>query len=227
MGMSPWVRGVGFVGALAGILSAIILLPAVGLGIGARWQVTTAMLLYLVFFVLGTGRRVMRHGDLAERKQDRQVRSRGGRFAFLALVLGMLAAHWLALFTFAQQPGSSFTLWSGIGLGLALLGMGINQIAIRTLGRFFDRLAIKTDHELITQGIYGVIRHPIYTSYLCLFFSFTLLMESLWGSLLMAGVCAIWFGSRIPLEEAMLEENFGREYQEYKARTKRLIPFVY
>lgn len=225
--MSPWVRGMGFVAALAGILSGIMLLPAALLGIGARWQVMGAMLLYLVFFVLGTGRRVMRHGDLAERKQDRQVRSRGGRFAFFALVLGMLAAHWLALFTFAQQPASGFTVWSGLGLLLAAVGLGINQMAIRTLGRFFDRLAIKEDHELITQGVYSVIRHPIYTSYLCLFFSFTLLMQSLWGGLLMAVVCAIWFGSRIPLEEAMLEENFGGAYRDYKARTKRLIPFVY
>ncbi|WP_414570686.1 isoprenylcysteine carboxylmethyltransferase family protein [Nostoc sp. CCY 9925] len=43
--------------------------------------------------------------------------------------------------------------------------MRLSQVAIKTLGKFFDRLTIKSDYQLVTDGIYGLIRHPIYTSY--------------------------------------------------------------
>jgi protein-S-isoprenylcysteine O-methyltransferase Ste14 len=156
------------------------------------------------------------------------VRSTAGKIAALITVPGLLAAHWVAIFTFSKLPaeGAGVAPVAALGLGLGLAGLAVNFLATRTLGRFFDRLAIKEGHELVTHGVYAWVRHPIYTSYLCLFFSFPLLLQSLWGVLGMGLVCLIWFGNRIPTEEAMLEEAFGEAYRSYKARTRRLIPFL-
>jgi protein-S-isoprenylcysteine O-methyltransferase Ste14 len=224
----PWLRAIGFMAALSGFLTLIFVVPAAALGIANRWEVWAAAALYLVFFTQGTGLRTVRHGEFEDRKRDRQIRSTAGKIAALVTAPGLLLAHWVSLhgLSLAPQSTGSVTPTAAAGVTLALLGLGVNVHATRTLGRFFDRLTIKDGHELITRGIYGIIRHPIYTSYLCLFFSFPLLTGSLWGTLAMAGVCAIWFGSRIPAEEAMLEEAFGDEYRRYKARTRRLIPFV-
>jgi len=234
-----WLRGFGFISALAGFLTLIFVVPAIVLGISDRWQVWAGAAFYLVFFTQGTGRRTVKHGEFADRKTDRQVRTGRGKFAAAVTVPGLLAAHWISLLSFSRPFGASTESSSAIengfgipfvallGIGLALLGLFVNFLATRTLGRFFDRLAIKEGHELVTHGIYGLVRHPIYTSYLCLFFSFTLLTGSLAGAIVMAIVSMIWFGSRIPTEEAMLLEAFGEAYQDYMARTRRLIPFVY
>lgn len=112
---------------------------------------------------------------------------------------------------------------------IALIGaaIAVNQVAIKTLGKFFDRLTIKSDHQLVTDGIYSLIRHPIYTSYILLFIGFCLMLQSLWGSVLLLVVCVVWFGNRIAIEEQMLEERFGEEYRSYCQQTKRLFPYVY
>lgn len=223
------LRFFGFLAALAAILTLLFGVPAVAFGVSDRWEIWAGASLYFAFFTQGTIIRAVRHGAFADRKQDRQVRTAAGRLAAISTVPGLLLAHWVAIFTFSRIPD---TAWVGVqpaaiaGIGLACAGLLLNFQATRTLGRFFDRLAIQQGHQLVTHGVYGVVRHPIYTSYLCLFFSFPLLTRSLWGALAMAAVCAVWFGNRIPTEEAMLEETFGDSYRSYRARTRRLIPFI-
>jgi protein-S-isoprenylcysteine O-methyltransferase Ste14 len=224
--MKPWVRALGLVAILWAMIGVFILLPAALLGVTTTWQVLVLALAYFLFFLIGTVDRVLRHGDLANRRQDRQVRARSGRLAFIGGTAGLLAAHWVSLYTFAQRT-SIEPIWAVVALPLIVASLFLSQVAIRTLGRFFDRLTIKQDHQLVTSGVYGVIRHPIYTSYILLFSSFPILLGSLWGMAILILACVIWFGSRITLEERMLEEQFGESYRSYRLRTKRLIPFVY
>lgn len=113
------------------------------------------------------------------------------------------------------------------GIILICAAIIVSQVAIKTLGKFFDRLTIKSDHRLVTDGIYSLIRHPIYTSYILLFLGFCIMLQSLWGSGLLLMVCVVWFGNRIAIEEQMLEERFGEEYQSYSQQTKRLFPYIY
>ncbi|MDZ8183258.1 MAG: isoprenylcysteine carboxylmethyltransferase family protein [Nostoc sp. ChiSLP02] len=185
---------------------------------------------YFVFF-LGTVWRVVRYGQLASRQEDRQVRATSGRVASLITIVGLLSVHWISLYTFSQQKeisdiavDRSLTV---TGIILICAAIIVSQVAIKTLGKFFDRLTIKSDHRLVTDGIYSLIRHPIYTSYILLFLGFCIMLQSLWGSGLLLMVCVVWFGNRIAIEEQMLEERFGEEYQSYSQQTKRLFPYIY
>jgi protein-S-isoprenylcysteine O-methyltransferase Ste14 len=229
-------RAVGFVAGLAGMVSLLIVIPALLFGGWGTAEISVALTLYLVFFGIGTGRRLIRQGDLATRKEDHQVRTGAGRVAALLAIPGFVFAHGLAVYTFARglgegahdaSLGMGLSGWALAGIALGVVGLGLNHVATRTLGAFFDRIAIKDNHELVTHGVYARIRHPIYTSYLCIFFGFVLMMESPQGALAMLAVCALWFGTRIPIEEAMLEERFGEAYRAYQKRTARLVPFLY
>ena len=106
--------------------------------------------------------------------------------------------------------------------------MIIRFIAIRTLGKFFTvNLAIHGDQSLIKAGLYKYIRHPSYTGSLISFVGFGLSLNN-WVSLIVIFVpVLITFINRINIEEKLLHEQFGIEYEEYKARTKRLIPMIY
>jgi protein-S-isoprenylcysteine O-methyltransferase Ste14 len=228
--MTMFLRSVGLVFALLAVIAVLIVIPAWQFGVMEKWQVIFLAISYFAFF-LGTVWRVIRYGELASRKEDLQVKESSGRIASLATVIGLLAVHWLAIYTFSTQIEIADSILSHylneIGITLIFVAIAVSQIAIKTLGKFFDRLTIKSDHQLVTEGIYSSIRHPIYTSYILLFVGFCLVLQSFWGLGLLCSVCLVWFGSRIGIEEKMLLERFGDEYQSYCQQTKRLFPYVY
>ena len=228
--MAAFLKSVGLVFALIAVITLLIVIPGVIFGVVTDWRVVFLSISYFVFF-LGTVWRVIRYGQLASRQEDRQTQATSGLVASLVTVVGLLGVHWLSLYTFSLQDRVLNTVvgqcLTAIAIALICAAILVSQIAIKTLGKFFDRLTIKLDHQLVTDGIYSFIRHPIYTSYILLFLGFCVMLQSLWGLGLLLAVCLVWFGNRIAIEERMLEERFGDEYQSYCQRTKRLFPYVY
>ena len=86
------------------------------------------------------------------------------------------------------------------------------------------RLQIVQTHRLVTSGIYGRIRHPMYLSLLLYGLGQALVVPN-WivGPCGLAGATLL-FALRVGPEEQMMRERFGAEYEAYAARTKRLIP---
>ncbi|MGL4758410.1 MAG: methyltransferase family protein, partial [Patescibacteria group bacterium] len=163
--------------------------------------------------------------------EDRQVKNLSGRIASFIGILGIITVHWLAIYEYSnsihKEMYLNHILFSIIGISLVISGIILNQIAVKTLGVFFDRLIIKDQHQLVTSGIYSQVRHPIYTSYLLLFIGFCTLLQSWLSLAALTLVSLVWFGNRISIEEDMLIQEFGKDYQTYQQKTQRLIPFVY
>jgi protein-S-isoprenylcysteine O-methyltransferase Ste14 len=228
--MQTLLKSSGLVLALLALISLLILLPAAQLGVIEDRRIILLAIGYFSFF-LGTVWRVIRYGDLVERDKDLQVKQTAGKIASLVTVVGLIGGHWLTIYTFATNDRSpnlavdNYTIWAGTSLVIAAII--VSQIAINTLGKFFDRLTIKTDHRLVTEGIYRSVRHPIYTSYILLFLGFCIALQSLWGLAGLVGVCLIWFGNRIGIEEQMLADRFGDDYLAYCQTTKRLFTYIY
>ena len=114
-----------------------------------------------------------------------------------------------------------------VGFLLYSVGGVLRLAPVFVLGRRFSGLvAIQPEHRLVTSGLYGIIRHP---SYLGLFVSVLG-----WGLAFRAGVgvaiavlMLVVLLARIKSEERLLSETFGAEYDAYRARTWRLLPYVY
>ncbi len=87
---------------------------------------------------------------------------------------------------------------------------------------------VETDNEqkIITTGLYGVVRHPMYIGVLIMYMPTPLALGSYWGLIPMAFLpVALVF--RILNEEKVLKENFG-DYEEYCKKTKyRLVPYIW
>lgn len=115
-----------------------------------------------------------------------------------------------------------------LAVALMVIGLAIRWTAILTLGRLFSvHVTFQDEHVLVRHGMYGVIRHPSYTGMLLSFLGFGIALGN-WLSLVLAVVpVTLVFMHRIRNEERFLLERFGTEYEEYRKRTKRLIPFVY
>ena len=110
---------------------------------------------------------------------------------------------------------------------MIVLGVIIRFVAIATLRRnFSSRLRIREGHTLVKNGIYHWVRHPAYLGLMLIFLGVPFLFSSVLGFLVMLLVVPLLL-HRIGLEERMLIERFGAEYEEYRKRTKKLIPFLY
>jgi protein-S-isoprenylcysteine O-methyltransferase Ste14 len=114
-----------------------------------------------------------------------------------------------------------------VGLALFVIGFAILLLGQFTLGRFHSStLVIREDHQLITHGIYRLVRHPIYLGVILVAIGLTVTASSVHGFLIMLVLVPI-FLIRIRMEERLLMEEFGDAYQAYQAATSKLVPFIY
>lgn len=114
-------------------------------------------------------------------------------------------------------------------LGVVLYAFGnlLALLAVRTLGKQYSGyVTLQDNHQLVQTGIYGVIRHPIYLRMLLVSFAVPLVFRSwLWIPFFVFVVALVTY--RIRKEEKLLAEQFGAEFEAYRRRTWRLIPYVY
>lgn len=85
---------------------------------------------------------------------------------------------------------------------------------------------ISENQKVISTGLYGVIRHPMYLGVLIMYLPLPVALGSWWGLIPMAGVPLVLV-LRILNEEKVLRNNL-EGYQEYCQKTRfRLIPFIW
>ncbi len=122
-------------------------------------------------------------------------------------------------------PGSQWQLWAALGAALTLLGLLFTLWARIYLGRNWSGsgVTIKADHELITGGPYGLVRHPIYSG-LALAFIGTALAVGQWRGVLAVALALIAIVHRIFVEERFMREQFGAAYDAYAQRVRAFVP---
>jgi protein-S-isoprenylcysteine O-methyltransferase Ste14 len=95
------------------------------------------------------------------------------------------------------------------------------------LGRLFSvQIEIQEDHRLVTDGPFRVVRHPRYAGILLFLSGIALVFRSWLALALVVPVLAVLLW-RISDEDALLRETFGREWDAYAGRTRRLVPFAW
>jgi protein-S-isoprenylcysteine O-methyltransferase Ste14 len=213
--------------ALLVAIALVLILPAFYYQVLITPEIIFAIVSYFSFFGGLTVWRILRYGSLVKRGKDAQLRDSQGQWLSVMMLFGLIGVHSLAVYEFSKLDLGRDRIISLIGIIAIVAAIILSQIALKHLGKFFDRLVIKPDHQLITTGIYQYIRHPIYTSYILLFCGYCLLLQA-WLSLgITVILCSLWFSHRIHLEEQMLMAHFGPAYLHYRQKTKRLFPFIY
>lgn len=85
---------------------------------------------------------------------------------------------------------------------------------------------VQENQKVIDTGLYGIVRHPMYSATLLLFLSMPLVLGSVYSFIIFL-VYPFIIAGRIKYEEEFLEKEL-EGYSEYKSRVKyRLIPFIW
>jgi protein-S-isoprenylcysteine O-methyltransferase Ste14 len=86
-------------------------------------------------------------------------------------------------------------------------------------------VTIKQNHQLIRQGPYAIVRHPIYSGFLLGMLGTALALGE-WRGLAGLALAFIGWGTKSRMEENFMAGQFGSAYIEYQREVKALIPFV-
>lgn len=112
-----------------------------------------------------------------------------------------------------------------LGLVLVALGVGIVLVAGAGLGRTLTPSPIpKADGQLVTTGVYSLVRHPIYSGLLVLGVGLVVIGAS-WLHLLAWVALLSVFMTKSRFEERMLADQYP-DYEAYAARVGRLVPGI-
>ena len=121
-------------------------------------------------------------------------------------------------------------LWAGIGIGMyagsLALFLGAIEAARRTpMTRTF--VYEPTCDTILSTGPYRLIRHPIYLSYALAWFAAPVAMHSVALGLTAIFMTTCYLMSARQEEHLLASGPRAAEYENYRAGTWRLIPFIY
>lgn len=166
--------------------------------------------------------RKRRQGKINERRVTTQEQILLGLLSLGGLPFPLIYAftNWI---DFANYTLPAWASWRGVLLTIAALyvfwrahaDLGVN---------WSPSLEIREKHELITRGIYGVIRHPMYASQWLLSIATPLLLHNWIAGFLNLLVFIPFYLLRVKAEEQMMLDSFDVQYQEYMKHTGRVLP---
>ena len=113
-----------------------------------------------------------------------------------------------------------------IGTLICVFGLFVTIWARRTLaGNWSSDVTFKQGHELVKNGPYRFVRHPIYTGLLLMAVGTALAAGPLryWLGVVVVGV-GFWI--KLKQEEQLMLRHFPGQYPAYKKQVKALVPFV-
>lgn len=206
--------------ALVGLL---IFLPAGSLSFWSGWLLMG--ILFIPMFFAGIVM-VFKNPDLLKSrlsaKENRKEQSLVVKLSGLMFVLGFIVAGLSFRFDWYVLPKRVV-----IGAAVVFLVAYILYAEVLRENTYLSRtIEVKENQKVIDTGMYGIVRHPMYSVTLLLFLSMPLVLGSVYSFFIFLAYPFI-IAKRIKDEEEFLEKELGG-YAQYKQKVKyRLIPFVW
>lgn len=205
------------------LVSLLIFLPAGNLSFFNGWLLMG--ILFIPMFFAGIVM-MFKNPDLLKSrlnaKEKRQEQSLVVKLSGLMFVAGFVVAG--LGFRFGW-----YTLPKGVSIGAAVVFLVAYILYAEVLreNTYLSRtIEIQENQKVIDTGLYGIVRHPMYSVTLLLFLSMPLVLGSIYSFIIFLAYPFI-IAKRIKDEEKFLEKELDG-YVQYKQKVKyRLIPFIW
>lgn len=153
-----------------------------------------------------------------EEKEQKSVVALSGMMFVAAFVVAGLnwRFQWLVL--------PDWAVW--LAAALFLFGYILYAVVLRENTYLSRTIEVQENQKIIDTGLYGVVRHPMYTATIILFLAMPLVLASPLSFLIML-LYILLIAKRIRNEETVLEQGL-EGYSEYKQRVKyKVIPYIW
>lgn len=147
---------------------------------------------------------------------------------YFAATTVALVEYFVELWLFPEFKNSHYGIFL-LGLALVLFGDFLRKLGMITAKQAFTHLIQyekRSEHQLVTHGIYRFVRHPGYLGWFIWAPSTQIMLRNPISFVVF--ICAAWyfFNDRIPHEEQQLVKMFGQRYSDYRRKTPTYIPFI-
>jgi protein-S-isoprenylcysteine O-methyltransferase Ste14 len=161
----------------------------------------------------------MRAGPAAENRTVQKVVIVGWYLSLAAMLVVSALGHRFSWATVPTGIGLVGDVLVAVGLGVTMLVAIQNSYAAATV-------RVEADQRLVSTGLYGLVRHPMYAGNVTLMVGIPLALGSYWGLVLVIPGLMV-LGLRIHDEEQLLREKLDG-YCEYQQKVRyRLVPYMW
>ena len=215
----------GLIKYIAGLLllSLLIFLPAGTIAFKGGWLLIVS--LFVPMFIFGVVLVVAAPELLAKRLNSKEKRDKQGaivRLSGLMFVAGFVVAGLDFRYGWSAVPEA--VVYSSVAL--FLLSYLLYAEVMRENAWLSRTIEVSENQKVVSTGLYGIVRHPMYTATVVLFLSMPLILGSWWAF----GVFLLYIPmivARIIDEERLLAAELDG-YAEYCTQVRwRLLPFVW
>jgi len=214
----------------------LLFFPAILLFFGGDWRWTEGWVYSIIFYVTCSANLLYLHFKdpaLLKERFGSPIQKEQKPWDKVVLLLFFLEfLVWFAIMPLDARRfhwSPEFPLWIRIaGALLLILSMALVFEALRenTFAAPVVKMQKERGQKVISTGMYGVVRHPMYAGAVLLFISTPLLLGSVYG-LVIGLLLIITIAARSVGEEAMLKREL-EGYSDYTKKVKwRIIPFVF
>ena len=218
-----------FIQAIAKFLLGVVLVgvllfwPAGTLSFFNGWLFMSV--LFIPMFFAGIVMMFKNPGLLKRRldaKEKLQEQSLVIKLSGLMFLLGFIVAGFGVRFNWYALPTPAVI----VGTVLFIVAYIIYAEVLRENTYLSRTIEVQENQKVIDTGLYGIVRHPMYSATLLLFLSMPIVLGSVYSFLIFL-VYPFIIAKRIKAEEEFLEKELSG-YREYKQKVKyRLIPFIW
>jgi protein-S-isoprenylcysteine O-methyltransferase Ste14 len=184
---------------------------------------------FIAFVVLFWTRGVFFNRTKNEKKIEKRYKS-VERSLQAALFLGTLPLPFLYLLSpWLAFADYELPLWaSAAGVICLVASLWLFWRSHVDLGQNWSvTLEVRAGHQLITEGVYKSMRHPMYSSVWLWGIGQGLVLQNWLAGWSFASAFAVMYFFRIPREEQLMLDHFPKEYPEYMRKTGRIIPRLF
>lgn len=162
--------------------------------------------------------------DHLVKKQTKSLVETGTMFLFFVFFY-LIVKNNFGSITFIPQ---SLELTNKIICTLVIiLGTYVNVRGRLELGQnWANQIKIYQDHKLKTNGMYRLVRHPLYASLIWIFMAGSLIFSNLFAFILTLFVFLPLMYYRASQEESLLLKSFPDEYKKYQSKVRMFIPKI-
>lgn len=182
-------------------------------------------ILFVPMFGAGIVMMIKNPGLLSSRldaKEDRKEQSIVVKLSGLMFLCGFIVAGLGVRFGWYMLPMPVCIA----GAVLFIIAYMIYAEVLRENTYLSRTIEVQEGQKVIETGLYGIVRHPMYSATLLLFLSMPIVLGSVWSFLIFL-VYPFIIAARLKDEEKFLEDEL-EGYREYKKKVKyRLIPFIW
>lgn len=142
-----------------------------------------------------------------------------GLAGWLSMAIYLINPAWM---NWSQMQLPEWLRWVGVTAGF--VSVPLLYWLFKSIGKNISQtVGTRKEHQLVTSGPYRWIRHPLYSVGTMMALSIALIASNWFIAAAVVGALVMLL-VRLPKEEENLIKRFGSEYEEYMARTGRLLP---